>query len=169
MSLQEVMKSNHLAEAVFKALAMRDRFRQVTDLRRLYNDVDKITHGNATPEEFNEVVKNMERAGLGKFVAGRKNNPDRFKWATKGVAKAIKEGRVDEIKPREKAVKPVETPMVFEPQAPQFTDLTPPVHEAAPPVEKETAVTYINVRIPLNIPLDSLQQFIENIKRLQNL
>lgn len=158
MSLQEVMKSNALAEAVFKALQMRERFRQVTDLRRLYNEVDKLTQGNATPDAFNEVIRNMEKAGLGKFVAGRKNNPDRFKWTDKNIAKNIKEGKLESPEPQgpdlvEVATTSGETKKAFQ--------------EAIGTIVKQGPVTYLNIKIPLSIPMDSLQTFIAAIKGLQ--
>lgn len=159
MSLQEVMKSNVLAEAVFKALAMRDRFRQVTDLRRLYNEVDKLTQGNASPEAFQEVVRNMEKAGLGRFVAGRKNNPDRFKWANKGVAKAVREGKLDEAKiPVKAQEKPIELELETTPKE---------VFQEAIGVITSHPTSYLNIKIPLSIPLDSLQHFISMVKTLQ--
>ena len=154
MSLQEVMKSHALAEAVFKALAMRERFRQVTDLRRLYNDVDKLTQGNATPEDFTEVVKNMEKAGLGKFVAGRKNNPDRFKWTDKTIAKNIKEGKL------EPNIEAKENVSQAAPKKDSFQD-------AVGVITKQGPITYLNIKIPLHIPMESLQQFIASVKTLQ--
>jgi hypothetical protein len=162
--MQEVLQSSTLAEVVFKALSMRERFRQVTDLRRLYNDVDKITHGNANEDEFNRVIQNMEKAGLGRFVAGRKNNPDRFKWTNKNIAKSIKEGKLEDAAPKAR-------PTTLEPQSPEFVEIQQPakspVQEAIGTISKENAITYINIKIPLNVSLDSLQEFISTLKALK--
>jgi hypothetical protein len=159
MSVQEVIHNNELAETVFKALSMRERFRQVTDLRRLYNEVDKLTHGKAEPEEFNKVIKNMEQAGLGRFIAGRKNQPDRFKWANKGIAKAIKEGNLEDPKPE--ITKSTASASALQ-NAEKET-----FQEAIGVITEKGAVTYLNIKIPLSIPLDQMQAFINAIKALK--
>lgn len=157
MSLQEVMKSSTLAEAILEALSERKRFRAVTDLRRLFIDVAKKTNGNLTQEQFNEVIHNIEKAGLGRFVAGRKNNPDRFKWADKDTAKAIKEGDYKKFGVQPEAKEPSELPAKGEES----------FREAIATVSSQGIVTYLNIRVPINIPLDKLQDFISTVKTLK--
>lgn len=89
---------------------------------------------------------------MGKFIPGRKNNPDRFKWTSKELAKAAREGKhlqktKQEMK-QEPVIKAIETPT-----------------EINSFFVTSGAKTYLNVRIPLNVSLEQLQAFISQFQQ----
>jgi hypothetical protein len=154
MSVQEVIESGSnksVAETVFKVLSSRARSRAVTDLRRLYTDVIRETQGNVPQEAFNEVIKDMEKAGLGRFVAGRGNKPDRFKWTDQVTAKSVKEGNTD----KKEAAKPL---------APSSKPVTK-IRRAKKNTKEMAPASYLNIQIPLHgVTMEALQSFFTSVQ-----
>lgn len=71
--------SNSTAKSLAKMLAARERFSRETDIKRLY--VSLIREGQKlVPNEYNGFFKDLEEAGVGSIIHGRKGNPTRFKW-----------------------------------------------------------------------------------------
>ena len=92
-SIQQIANQNEAAKVVFSALGERQRFRRQTDLRRLMNNI--MSGGQRLVEDdFMDVFKSLERAGVGSIIHRRGNHPPRFKWYynLKDVAKAANQG-----------------------------------------------------------------------------
>lgn len=106
--LKSVAHATHTAEIVATALAMRQRGRNETNVtlfeQILMRSGEKIVH-----DEYIQFWKDMQSAGLGSLVFGRKGGDTRFMWhySLKSVAKAMIEGNTIEIErlPSEKVVK----------------------------------------------------------------
>lgn len=76
--LSKIAHRSKTAEAVFGVLAVRDRAREDTDLRRLKNRL--IDEGfRVVPAEFLETFKELDRAGVGRLVQ-KAGEPPRFRW-----------------------------------------------------------------------------------------
>lgn len=77
--LGKVAHKNATSEAVFNVLAIRERNREETDLRRLRNQL--VEEGfKIVPEEFKDTFQALAKAGVGELVAAHNGHPARFKW-----------------------------------------------------------------------------------------
>lgn len=90
-TIHQIAQSSPIAKEVFKVLERRQRFRKRSDISRIYREV-KSHNINTDPKEVLSVFKELQTAGVGSIVLGRKNNPNRFVWKynLKHVAKAAK-------------------------------------------------------------------------------
>jgi hypothetical protein len=79
--VRRVMKSTRFGETVFKALAAREQVRGTTDLRRLRYELRDDYGVDIEPEAFRSFFKSVSSLGLGKFIKGKGQNPDRFAWS----------------------------------------------------------------------------------------
>ncbi len=103
MDLKEVSQSSDVAKNVFSMLGQRERFRRRSDLRGMFYELaGKVK--NVNYDDFLTVFENLQEAGVGRIVVGRKNNPDRFLWNynLKDVAKALP---VDKLSPLPKEIR----------------------------------------------------------------
>jgi hypothetical protein len=77
--IKEAAHKNQTAEAVFTALALRDRMRHTTDLNRFKTQLVKES-GNIVEQDYLATFKELEKLGMGSIVYGRKKKPSKFKW-----------------------------------------------------------------------------------------
>lgn len=79
MKLQQIASENETAKAVFSTWAQRRRFRRETNLPRfeasLLQDGHKIVR-----QDFLQLFKRLEDAGIGSIIVGRHGKPNRFVW-----------------------------------------------------------------------------------------
>lgn len=101
-ALKEIAHANPTAEAITLALAVRKRFRHVSNLRGMKNSLLKRNE-KVVDEDYMRYWKQLEEAGVGSVVHGRKGNPDRFEWNfnLKTVAEAAIQGTNNEVAPFE--------------------------------------------------------------------
>lgn len=92
--LNQISKANKTAEAIFGIFSERIRFRRVTNLQKLHNDLVN-QNKPVDDDDMVQTFKSLEDAGLGALVIGRNGNPSRFVWDynLKEVAKAALEGK----------------------------------------------------------------------------
>lgn len=98
--LSVIGKKSHSAEVTLLSLALRERARDYSDIRRtkarLVKEGEKII-----ANDYMQFWKDLQDAGVGSIVYGRKNNPDRFEWhfSLKQVAKAALDGTDEKLEP----------------------------------------------------------------------
>lgn len=92
--LKRIADANPTAEVVATSLALRERLRHFSDIRR--TKMDLIKNGEKIVDnDYKKFWKDLESLGVGSIVYGRKGNPDRFEWHynLKSVASAVIEGK----------------------------------------------------------------------------
>lgn len=91
--LREIAHANPTAIVTMTALAMRERLRHVSDIPRTKNHL-KRQGEKIVDADYMKLWKDLEAAGVGSIIYGRRNVPDRFEWhySLKKVAKAAIEG-----------------------------------------------------------------------------
>lgn len=112
--LKQVAGANSTAEVVATSLALRERLRHFSDIRRTKMDLIKSGE-KIVDSDYKKFWKDLEALGVGSIVYGRKGNPDRFEWHynLKSVASAAIEGKDLELtkinfKPMKLSVAPIE-------------------------------------------------------------
>ncbi len=92
--LPSIAHSNQTAEVVFTALALRERARETTDLRRFKNSLINSKE-RIVPADFLAVFKALETRGIGKLTYGARGAPHRFHWniSMKDVGRMALEGK----------------------------------------------------------------------------
>lgn len=91
--LKQIAHASHTAEVTITALAMRERLRHFSDISRTRNTL--VRNGEKIVEEdYMKFWKQLQDAGMGTIIYGRRGKPDRFEWyySLKKVAKAAIEG-----------------------------------------------------------------------------
>src|SRR6185312_119444 len=79
MDLNMIAKENETAKNVFEVFGARERFRRETNLQRLQRSL--LENGKkVVDDEFVELFKKLQSAGIGTLVIGRGNKATRFKW-----------------------------------------------------------------------------------------
>lgn len=107
-TISQIAQSTEVAQKVFGALKERQRWRDRTDLTRLYK---QLLEGGLTvaEQEFLGVFKKLEDIGAGSvIIARKKNKPNRFAWKynLKDVAQAAASNQpIETLKPLEKKKK----------------------------------------------------------------
>jgi hypothetical protein len=100
--IKEAARKNPTARLVFKAMASRDRELRAPkyeiELARLKHDLDQ--EHNITNKNFYQVFKDLQDAGVGIMIMGRRGNPLRFKWfySIKSVGQCGR-GQMDNVVP----------------------------------------------------------------------
>ena len=79
-TLTKVATSSRASEIVFKHLAGRERAAWTSNLGRLYNEVT-ANGTNLSREAFNKVFEDLQKAGAGTIVLGRRGGANRFVWS----------------------------------------------------------------------------------------
>jgi hypothetical protein len=83
--LRQLYRSDEAAKALFDHLARRERNRNELPVDRLALNI--ATEGStASRSDVVRVLKALEQAGCGKYVAGRKGHQSRFQWHVDMVA-----------------------------------------------------------------------------------
>ncbi len=85
--LSKIAKKNGTSEAVFSVIALRERNRQETNLRRLRDEL--LAEGfKVVPNEFTAIFRDLAKAGIGDLVS-EKGKPAKFRWnfAMKDIGK----------------------------------------------------------------------------------
>ncbi len=83
--LRQLYRSDGAAKALFDHLARRERNRNELPVDRLALNI--ATEGSAASRsDVVRVLKALEQAGCGKYVAGRKGHQSRFQWHVDMVA-----------------------------------------------------------------------------------
>jgi hypothetical protein len=96
--LQQIANASHSATVAITALALRERLRHFSDINRtktqLIREGEKIVDS-----DYMKMWKDLQEAGVGSIVYGRKGKPDRFEWhySLKKVAKSALEGTNEEV------------------------------------------------------------------------
>lgn len=121
--LKDICHRNRTAEVTTLSLAMRERLRHFSDIGRTRNALvrqgEKIVDG-----DYMQYWKDLQAAGVGAIIFGRRGNPNRFEWhySLKKIAKAALEGTNVEAERHEaeKPAAPAPAPKVIRrsPQAP---------------------------------------------------
>lgn len=157
--LKQVADANSTAEVVTTSLALRERLRHFSDIRR--TKMDLIKNGEKIVDtDYKNFWKNLESLGIGSIIYGRKGNADRFEWHynLKSVASAAMEGKDLELNK-------------ISPKSSELTNLKKAPINLLKPLTKEKNV-YVLLRddfsINMNIPNDVTKQEIDLIiKALQ--
>lgn len=107
MELKQVAEASPVSKIVFDMFSARERFRRRSDLRRMHSNL--VLEGKQISyDDFLTVFENLQDAGVGRIVVGRKNNPDRFLWNynIKEVAQRAKQGvSVEALEPLPVAIR----------------------------------------------------------------
>lgn len=100
-TLKAIANKNHTSSVAATALAMRERIRTETDIKRTQSSL--IRSGEKiNKDDFLAFWEDLQNAGVGEIKYGRKNKPHRFNWfySLKDVSKAMLEG----VSPKVRAV-----------------------------------------------------------------
>jgi len=95
--LYKVAHKTDSAVVTMTALAMRERFRRFSNIEKmkynLLNRGEKIVD-----DDYRQVWKDLEEAGIGSIIYGRNGNPDKFMWYydLKKVASAALQNKNEE-------------------------------------------------------------------------
>lgn len=92
LSVKSIANSSEAAKAIFDELGSRKRYRKYTNLDQFKHLL--MSKGlKVVDTEYWKTLKDMEKAGLGTIIIGRRGNPDRFIWNynLKSVAQAAKD------------------------------------------------------------------------------
>lgn len=77
--IRSIANESNTSKAVFDTLSKRIRFRRQTNLSKFANLM--INKGERiVEEEYIQLFKRLEEAGIGTLVIGRRGKPNRFKW-----------------------------------------------------------------------------------------
>lgn len=92
--LKNLAEKSDTAGAVFTVLALRERNRTETDLRRLRNELTDEGF-KVIPQELTDIFKDLDKMGIGRLMT-KPGQPPRFKWffGMKEVGKAAVNGRL---------------------------------------------------------------------------
>lgn len=170
--LKTIAEKSPTATRVTMSLALRARLRHFSDVNRIKSELVRAGE-KIVDADFNQYWKDLDKAGVGSIIYGRKGKSTRFEWfySLKSVAKAAIEGKdLDEsrIVPK-KGVKvilkknPINT-ITFE---------TPEVKEKAKETPKPSLVVndtrvFIVLRpdfqLEINLPSDVTPREVELIK-----
>lgn len=92
--LYNIAHASHSAEVTMTALALRERNRHFSDMGRTKTALIRAGE-KIVDEEYRKFWHDLQRAGIGAIVHGRRGVPDRFEWyyALKMVADAALTGR----------------------------------------------------------------------------
>ena len=78
-TLNKIAHRSTTSEAVFSLLALRERSRGETDLRRLRNEL--VEEGfRVVPDEFLDTFRDLASVGVGELIEAKSGVPARFKW-----------------------------------------------------------------------------------------
>lgn len=91
--LKEIAHKSHTATVTATSLALRERLRHSSDITRTRSELAR--QGERIVEsDYMQFWKDLQAAGVGSIVYGRKGKPDRFDWhySLKSVAKACIDG-----------------------------------------------------------------------------
>jgi hypothetical protein len=83
--LRRLYRSDESAKAVFDHLAKRERSRKELAVERLAINIAN-EGSKASRADVMRVLKELERAGCGKYIPGRKGHQSRFSWDVDMVA-----------------------------------------------------------------------------------
>lgn len=159
--LKAIAHSTPTAEITVTSLALRERLRHSSDIQRtksqLIRDGEKIVDA-----DYMKLWKDLQDAGIGSIIYGRKGRPDRFEWhySLKSVAKAALEGTNEQVSKlagvranvqRKKPVKVIRRPQKV--VAPVAAKPTPKAMPVAAPVLKSSKLAYIPLRNDFNVEI----------------
>lgn len=91
--LKEIAHKSHTATVTATSLALRERLRHSSDITRTRAELAR--QGERIVEaDYMQFWKDLQVAGVGSIVYGRKGKPDRFDWyySLKSIAKACIDG-----------------------------------------------------------------------------
>lgn len=146
--LHEISQKSHSAEVTLLSLAMRDRARSFSDINRtkakLVKDGEKIVN-----EDYMQFWKDLQTAGVGSIVYGRKGNPNKFVWhfSLKSVAQVALDGNDKAVDAR----KPATTIVAKKPKV--ILRKQQPVKQAAPVTAASDKVIYVPLRKDFDIAI----------------
>lgn len=156
--LKKIANSNHTAEVVMTDAAMRERLRPFSDIQRTKNRL--IREGERIiDEDYKKFWKDLQDAGVGVIVYGRKGNADRFQWhySMKKVAEAALEGR------------DVKADKVPAPKAAKIEKPSKPVSK--PTQTKEVAISlrpnfFLDFSVPSDLTKGEVEMIANTLRRL---
>lgn len=96
--LHGIAHASHTATVTITALALRERLRHFSDINRTKTQL--IRQGEKIVDsDYSQMWKDLQAAGVGSIIYGRRGKPDRFEWhySLKKVAKAALEGTNEEV------------------------------------------------------------------------
>lgn len=96
--LKQVADANPTAGVVATSLALRERLRHFSDIRRTKMSLIKSGE-KIVDNDYKKFWKDLEALEVGSIIYGRKGNPDRFEWHynLKSVAAAAINGNDQEV------------------------------------------------------------------------
>lgn len=91
--LKKIAHATHTAIVTATSLALRERLRHSSDITRTRNALARSGE-RIVESDYMQFWKDLQSAGVGAIVYGRRGKPDRFEWhfSLKSVAKACLEG-----------------------------------------------------------------------------
>lgn len=92
--LKAIADKNDTATRITTALALRNRLRHFSDIGRMKTELKRAGE-KIQDNDYNKYWHDLQKAGLGSIIYGRKNVPHRFEWYynLKLVAQAAIEGK----------------------------------------------------------------------------
>lgn len=91
--LKAIAHKSKTAEVTALSLAMRERLRHSSDITRTRSELARAGE-RIVESDYMQFWKDLQAAGVGSIIYGRKGKPDRFDWhySLKAVSKACIEG-----------------------------------------------------------------------------
>lgn len=163
--LNKIAHSSPTAEITMTALALRQRVRHYSDINRTRNLL--MNHGEKIVDsDFQQLFNDLEKAGIGVIIRGRKGKPDRFEWyySLKSVAKAAlnkSDEKVEKI--QVKAPKQVQEPKKNE-NEPIKTPIQASKREILIPLRPDF---YVEIDLPHDVTKDEvaiISRVLQNIR-----
>lgn len=92
--LKAIAHKSHTATVTATSLALRERIRHSSDITRTRSELARMGE-RIVESDYMQFWKDLQAAGVGSIIYGRKGKPDRFDWhySLKSVAKACIEGQ----------------------------------------------------------------------------
>lgn len=140
-NLTKVAQGSRAADAVFKYLAGRDRASWNQDLSRVFAEVTKDGK-DISRTQFNKVFEDLQKAGAGTIILGRRGGATRFQWQYN-----FRNAAIQTLTSMEAAKKPV-----------------PKVQATAS--KQDVAPTIIQLTIPSTVSKDEIKALLELAKSL---
>lgn len=171
--LKQITNASHTAVVTMLLLALRQRARGFSNIPATKEQLLAMNE-KVVEEDFQTFWKELQAAGIGSIVYGRRGRPDRFQWHynLKQIAKIAIEGREEAIKelakkkprrirnqvsPKKRTAKPVKT--VSKPVA------APVVHAKAPEKTLHTVQLKNGSLAEFILPSGVSQSKVEEIKQ----
>lgn len=182
--LRSIYSASHSAQVTMLSLSQRERLRHFSDISRLKTKL--LREGEKiVDEDYKKFWEELQAAGVGSIIYGRKGKPDRWVWyySLRSIAKVVIEGSNDqiekiEVKKRPKAVvgkSPIRKPSKQAKPIKQEIRQESKVDDVKAVVKSEKVIFIplrndcdVSISLPANITKEELQRINSALLRMSS-